>query len=122
MEAQLPSLIFAYNTNGHVPTIVVQENGIDLLNSHLPSQPVKKTELINEKRYCYHLTMISNNKNKRENKRAGPIDIQSNNNRQRYVTIHDFLLQLLSEMLKTKKYKNVYASMNLNHSLDIRRP
>jgi hypothetical protein len=35
----LPSLIFACNTNGHVPATNVLENGIELLKNHWPSLP-----------------------------------------------------------------------------------
>jgi hypothetical protein len=36
----LPSLIFAYNTSGRVPTINAPENEIDRLHNHSPLRPV----------------------------------------------------------------------------------
>jgi len=38
----LPSLIYSDNTNGHVSTTNAREPGIELLQNHLPLQPVDK--------------------------------------------------------------------------------
>lgn len=45
----LPSVIFFYNTSGHVPTTNAPENGIDQLRNHLPLQPVDTTNFFFKK-------------------------------------------------------------------------